>query len=265
MARYLALHETARLGKQAATPKPTDLKFTRYVDTTQVELPRRYGFDHAVSDWGMLGNDQYGDCVLAGACHEHMLLTARGSSYDKPAPFTSKEALAAYTAITGFDPNDSSTDQGTNVHDAMSYRRKTGITDEAGQAHTILAYLSLDTGDLQQVWQALYLFECVGIGIRFPRSAMDQFNARQPWSVVKGSPIEGGHYVPLVSRQGDDSAHKGQMRCVTWGQLQALTDDFYRENCDEAWAFVTEDAIERTGASARGFDLATLQADLAAL
>ena len=267
--RGFTLHKDVRLGKGTAVHRATDLQFSRYVDSEKLalQLPARFGFDHAVAPdaWGMLGNDYYGDCVWAGACHEHMLLTARGSTYGIPAQFTDRNALAAYTAVTGFNPNDPSTDNGTNVSDAMRYRRSTGMLDANGGVHKILAYLSLEPGNITQVWQALYLFEAVGIGIQFPRSAMDQFNAHQPWSVVAGSPIEGGHYVPLVSRQGDDHALKGTMRVVTWGALQTMTDDFYRTFCDEAWCYVTQDAIERNGVSARGFDLAALQADLAAL
>jgi hypothetical protein len=270
----LSLHEDVRLGKQAARHTPRDLKFSTYVDTEKValELPRSFGFDHVLAPdaWGMLGNDNWGDCVFAGACHETEVLTGRGATYNKPAPFTDDQALAAYSAVTGFDPSKGApgrnpTDQGTVVADAMSYRRHTGIADANGDVHKILAYLSLTPGDIQQVWQALYLFEAVGIGIEFPQSAMDQFNNGEPWQVVQGSQIEGGHYIPVLSRQGDDHAGRGLMRVVTWGRLQSVTDRFYRQYCDEAWCYVTEDAIKRNGTSNRGFDLATLQKDLAAL
>ena len=83
---------------------------------------------------------------------------------------------------------------------AASYRRKTGVIDTKGKRHKIVAYLALTKGNLDQHVSAAYLFGAVGVGIQFPASAMDQFNAGKPWDVVSGAKIEGGHYIPLVGR-----------------------------------------------------------------
>jgi hypothetical protein len=252
-----------KLGKHPATHDPRDLKLSTYLDaTTLPTIPPRFGYDSVVpkSSWGMLGNDQYGDCVWAGACHETMLLTAIQST-QRPsplmAPFIDQDALEAYSKATGFNPNDPSTDQGTNVRDAMKYRAVDGIWDAGDHNHKIGAYVSLDSTHLAV---AVYLFGCVGMGIQFPSSAMDQFNAGEPWSVVQGSPIEGGHYVCVVSIQ------KQTVKVVTWGTLQPATWGFVRTYCDELWAYLTPDDLNgTTGLSARGFNLSQLTADLAAL
>jgi hypothetical protein len=86
---------------------------------------------------------------------------------------------------------------------------------------------------------------------------MDQFNAGRPWSIVSGSPLEGGHYVPLVALRGD-------LYCVTWGKLQPLTRAFLTKYCDEAWAILSPEMLTG-GKSLEGFDLAQLQSDLKAL
>lgn len=253
-----------KLGKAPATPRATDLKFSAY-RTTLPTLPATFGFDHAVApdSWQMLGNDNYGDCVWAGACHEHMLLTAIQSDL-RPSPttarFTDMDALNDYAAVTGFDPNTGAGDNGTNVHDAMSYRRNTGILDASGKRHKIGAYLSLEPGNMTEVFEALYLFQAVGIGFNFPDTAMTQFNAGQRWSIVPGAQIEGGHYVPVVSKQTTFS-----VKVVTWGRLQTMTQPFYKKYCDEAWAYVSPDHLDSTGLSARGFNMTQLLADLAAL
>lgn len=179
------------LGKHPATPRKTDLRLAKYLDTTTLPtIPSSFGFDHVLPPdaWGMLGNDRYGDCVWASAAHETEVLTARGAG---AATFTEQGVLSDYSAATGFDPRDPNTDQGTNMHDAMSYRQHTGIIDAAGHRHRVGAYLSVDPGNMTELWQALYIFEAVAIGIEFPSSAMQQFNARQPWSVVKGSRVRG--------------------------------------------------------------------------
>lgn len=140
---------------------------------------------------------------------------------------------------------------------AASYRRKTGIVDATGQRHTIAAYLALAPGNLTQLYQALYLFGTVDIGIEFPASAMTQFNQGKTWSVVTGSPIEGGHAICAVAK-------RSHLEIVTWGRTQAMTTGFYRKFNDETLAMVSLEALT-DGKSLEGFDYQQLTADLAAL
>ena len=82
---------------------------------------------------------------------------------------------------------------------------------------------------------------------------MDQFNAGQPWDVVPGAKIEGGHYVPVVG-----TVHEvDQGTCVTWGKHQAFTKAFYEQYNDEAWAYITQEELHN-GAGLHGFDVAKL-------
>jgi hypothetical protein len=182
----------------------------------------------------------------------------------QPAAFTGATAIAAYTAVTGYNPNapldpngENPTDNGTNVRDALKYRQKTGLVDAGGKRHQIGAYVSIEVGNMDQLLEALYLFGVVGIGMRFPASAMDQFNAGKPWSVVPGPEPRDGHYVPLVARRKN-------LECVSWGRLQEMTPDFYKKYCDEAWAILSPEMFE-AGKSPEGFDMAQLQTDLAAV
>ena len=197
-----------------------------------------------------------GDCVFAGAAHEHQIFGTEGFA---PADFSDESVLRSYGEVTGYDPADPSSDQGTDVRDAMKYRRATGLLDAAGNRHTIAAYLSLEPGNLDHVLDAAWIFGAVGIGIEFPQSAMDQFNAGQPWSVVPGARVEGGHYVPIVAKRGEN------LVCVTWGKLQEITPRFYSKYCDEAWVMLCPEILDGSGHSPEGFDLLQLQSDLNAL
>jgi hypothetical protein len=251
-----------KLGKLPAAPDARDLMFAKYVDTTKIPAPpAQFGHEQLVppKGWGMLGNDQWGDCAWAGPAHETMLLTTEGG---KPAAFTADGVLSDYSAGTGFDPKSgppgsNPTDQGSQVRAVLGYRRTTGIVDAQGNRHKIGAYVSLNPGDLTQVYQAMYLFQVVGIGIKFPSSAMDQFNRGVPWDVVAGSPIEGGHYVCCVAKRNN-------IDIVTWGALQEMTVAFFTTYCDEAWTYISTENLQ-ANKSPEGFDLQQLQADLAAL
>ncbi len=247
-----ALH----LGKLPARPGAVSLKLASYLVPTQLPTPpAQFGHDSQVGMWQMLGNDTVGDCVIAGALHETMLWTSIGSTV---IPVSTSAAITNYSAITGYVPGDPSTDRGTDVAVAASYRRHTGIVDAAGKRHKVGAYLAITPGDVQQHLVALYLFGAVGIGIRFPQSAMDQFNNGQPWDVVPGSPIEGGHYIPAVARRG------GQTVIVTWGREQPMTDAFLQTYNDESYAYVSAEYL-KAGKSPEGFNLAQLKTDLAAV
>jgi len=251
---------TLKLGKGPAEPQPTDFKFSELAASVNLPtVPSRFGHGGAYSDWGMLGNDRYGDCVWAGAAHEHMLINKVVHQTD--VPFDDSAVLGDYSAATGFDPNDPSTDQGTNVHTALSYRRKTGVADSDGSRHKIGAYVALDPKSWDHLEQAAYIFGAVGIGINFPSSAMDQFNAGQPWDVVPGSKIEGGHYVPTVG----SVASADSVSVITWGKRQVMTRAFYEQYNDEAWAYVTNEELRSDGKGLHGFDVGKLNTYLSAL
>ena len=245
-----------KLGKKPATHDARDLLFAKYRTATLTPAP--VGFDHTglvTEPWGMLGNSTLGDCAIAGPMHETMLLNAAAG---KQIQFTDANAIGAYTAITGYNPADPNTDRGSNVRDVLSYRAATGLRDAGGGIHKIGAYVALEPGDWNELLEALYIFECVGIGIQFPASAMDQFNNGQPWDVPIGT-IEGGHYIPCVARP-----LAATVDVVTWGAKQAMTQAFYEATCDEAWAYVSSENLT-AGATLEGFNLAQLQTDLAAI
>jgi hypothetical protein len=254
-----------KLGKQPFVSDERDLKFSTYADTLP-EPPGEFGHEQAITEWGMLGNGPddtvergfagAGDCVFAGGDHETILLGAEGGHHPS---FTGVQAIADYAAVTGYVLGDASTDRGTDVRNALKYRRSTGLVDEAGHRHRIGAFLQLKPGDVAGLYQAAYVFGCVGIGIEFPSSAMEQFDGGQPWDVVDGSSIDGGHYIPVVARR------ESRPVCITWGRLQPMTEAFYEHYCDEAWVYVSSSALGPDGKTPEGFDKEQLLADLKAL
>jgi len=247
-----------KLGKLPARKDSVTFKLKNYLasprlSTTPPESVLRPDFYPEA--WEMLGNDNYGDCVWAGAGHETMLWNNEAK---KTVSFTDANVLNAYSAVTGFNPNDPNSDQGTDMQQAASYRFKTGLIDKDGNRHKVAAYLALDVADVEQLKRAVYLFSAVGIGIEFPDSAMDQFNAGKPWTVKSGSNVEGGHYVPVV---GYD---KNYVYVVTWGKVQKMTWGFFKKYNDESIVYLSDDMLTE-GQSIIGLDVATLQADLKAI
>jgi hypothetical protein len=253
---------TFKLGKLPARPNAVRFRMTTYV-LKLPEPPNTFGHFGLIRDWEMLGNDSYGDCVLAGAAHETMLWTAmratRRTITQAEDMFDDAQVLSDYSAVTGFDPRDLSTDRGTDMEEAAAYRRKVGILDRSGTRHKVSAYLSIRPGDFKRHKVGAYLFGAVGIGILFPGSAMDQFNRGEPWDVVSGSSIEGGHYIPVVGFTGEI------IWVVTWGRLQAMTRRFLEKYNDESIAYVSREMLRKSGKSPEGVRIRQLEADLKGL
>jgi hypothetical protein len=103
-------------------------------------------------------------------------------------------------------------------------------------------------------------FGAIGLGVNLPASAMDQFNAGQPWTVVQGSPDDGGHAIALVGY--DDY----WWYILTWGSVQKVAADWFTTYVEEAWASLSTDFVNAsTGKDALGGTLADLGAQFQAV
>jgi hypothetical protein len=243
---------TLQLGKTAARPDAVKLTLGNYAAALPTP-PAAFGWDYLVkpATWGMLGNDELGDCVIAGGLHETLLWRA---SARQTTALSTAAAIKNYELITGYNPSDPSTDQGTDMEAAAKYRRKTGLLDADGHRHKIGAYVACDPSQLAS---ALWIFGAIGLGIEFPAFAMDDFNAGKVWDVQRANTkIEGGHYVPLIGRSAD-----GNYRGVTWGGVVEITPKFVAKYADEILVYLSTESLT-DGVNLDGFKLAALQDDL---
>jgi hypothetical protein len=114
-------HLPLKLGKKPARPGAVKFKLANYLVKTQLPTPPKvFGHEDLIGpNWGMLGNDHYGDCVWAGAAHETMLWNKEGG---RTVLFNNTDVLKDYSAVTGFNPNDPNTIKGQTCR----WRRHTG-------------------------------------------------------------------------------------------------------------------------------------------
>lgn len=253
------LSRVRKFGKLPARRGAVSLKFGAIFNADALPTPpTHFGHYNVPVAWGALGNDRYSDCVFAGAAHETMVwANEAGMSVS----FTDQCVLADYSRVTGFDPLKPASDQGTDMQEAASFRRKTGIVDANGMRHCIDGYLALRPGDVDQLMTAVWLTGAAGVGLRFPNTADDQFGARVPWTPKKGGTIIGGHYVPCIGRNSN-----GDLLVVTWGRLHAMSPEFYTLYCDEAIAYISYEALRASDKlTPEGFDAVQLQQKIAAL
>ena len=201
---------------------------------------------------GMMANDEYGDCVFAAAGHGEMVWTANaGNIYVPP----DADILSAYSAVTGFDPNDPSTDNGTDPLAALKYWRNTGIS-----GRKIGAWAQVNAKRPEQLRQCIYLFEFCFMSLALPAA----LQVATIWDIPAGQRLGddwkpgswGGHEVA-----GVDYDEQG-VWVITWGQRLLATWAFLAAYCDLPIAVLSQDELNGSGVAPNGLHLDDLNAAL---
>ena len=243
-----------KLGKLPPRFDKRTLALAKYLDTEMPAPPVACGREFRVPNFPMDLNDELGCCTIAAAAHLIQVWTAANAG--KMVTPSDLDILAAYEAVGGYDPSDSSTDQGAVELDVLNYWRKTGIA-----GHKIDAFAVLEPKNELHIRDSVYLFGGCYIGVQLPVSAQD----KNSWDVPPygtwgdGEPGSwGGHAVPVVGygRRG--------LTVVTWGKLLTMSWAFWEAYVDEAYCVLSEDYLAR-GVTPNGFNLAELRSDLAAV
>lgn len=247
-----------KLGKLAPKANSKTLDFAKYLtgglpDPAE-KVYREYKTPEAAKSF--FGNDTVGDCTFAGAANGIILMTCHTGTVVIP---TLAQVLGGYSAVTGYDPSktdsngNNPTDNGAAMTDVLAYLQSTGLA-----GHKILGWAQIDHTNLVHRKIAVDLFGFTYVGVNLPSKAQDQFSAGQPWEVVPGDSIEGGHCIlhPGYGSEGDDY--------VTWARWdQKASAEWSRTYIDEEYVIVSDLWINQaTQKTPGGIDLPTLQADL---
>ena len=255
-----ALPALPKLGLNLEALHRPALKLADYIHAELANPPAAVSRPHPAFNWGMLANDRLGDCVIAMMLHsiEDFHLDAK-----TPVPaFTDEDAIKLYSEITGYDPSDPNTDQGTNEATAMAHWRQPGLRTSDGVDHQIVATVAVDPSNLNECRIAIDEFVALQIGIALPITAQGQTE----WAVVgdgrtgHSAPGSwGGHGIPF--REYDAETFK----CVTWGAELLLTVPFHQAYSQEAHVVVTREMLDKTGVGPSGVAWDALIADIKVL
>jgi len=250
-----------KLGKLPKRVDPRTFKLSKYLKTSELPAaPPAVDWSKSVANYGMLLNDQLGDCVIAGMMH--LAMGWQADAGHPPVVPSDQEVIAAYSAIGGYNPSDPSTDRGCNMLDALNYWRNTGISIGA-KNNRIAAFAEVDLSNAAEVKSALWLFGGLFTGFQMPLSAQNADSWTVPARGLRGRGKPGswgGHCAPLAAEDAN-----GGFRAITWGELMPTTQDFVADYCEEAYAVLSTAWIEQNGKAPCGFNLAALQSDLADL
>lgn len=241
---------TGKLGKLPVRTDVRTLRLRRYVDPSKLPPPpAELDLTERVNEWPMYANDRIGDCTTAAA--GHMIEAWTAAAVGQAIEISERSVLTAFDAVKIVDPR--SGEEGAIELDVLRYWRKHGIG-----RHRIGAFAAVPVHDPTLVRAGAWLFGGLYIGLSLPASAQAQdvwdWTGTLSGDAKPGS--WGGHAVDVVRYDAEG------LTVVTWGRLQELTWAFWDHYCDEAYCIIASDFL-RGGVAPNGFDLATLQSDLA--
>jgi len=243
-------HSQEKLGKKPARHDARTLQMANYLELPAFPTSRDWT-SKAATGWGMMLNDQLGDCTCAAVGHIIQAWSANAGPKEITLP--DQAILKAYEAVGGYKPGQPGTDQGAVELDVLKYWRKTGVG-----GYKIDAFVALEPKSHQHIEAAVDLFGGAYIGLSLPVSAQKQ----TVWSVPPGGANGtgapgswGGHAVVV------EAYDLHGLTCITWGQKKRMTWSFWDTYCDEAYATLSELWAGNKPAPS-GFNLAQLKADL---
>ncbi len=229
------IHTFPGFAKGKRAPEKRDsVRFGNFLTT----LPTAPIVDLAPNfSYPMDGNDTVGDCVVAGWDHFRQVITGLLTGTQKN--FSQNQIWDFYkTQNPNFDPNGnastngpgSNSDNGMNIQTFLSYLQRQKF---------ILGFASIDYTNEAEMRAAVWLGLGVITGVVLDEAQMGQFQ-NGVWDNVSGSPVDGGHCIPLVGyiNSPDD------MTCITWAKAVQCTRPFILKQMDEAWFILMQEHVD---------------------
>lgn len=224
-------------------PVRPDMGYLAYYAATVLPAPPDSVAPPAVNPWRMFLNDQLGCCVMACAAHLDMAWNLDVKESD--AIPTDPELRKEYFALTG------GRDSGLPESTTLNHWFRKGLF-----GYKIGAYAPVPHTDINAIKQSIAFYGGCFLGVQLPASAQQQFvpGGKSIWSVVPGSPIEGGHAIAAVGYDANG------IYIISWGQVVLCTYEWIAKYLDESYAALSNQFIQ----AGKGplLDLVSLKADI---
>lgn len=238
------------LGRLPTREDPRTLRLAAYLAADAPPPPTAVNWLTTGATWPLYRNDRIGDCTIVTCAH---MTQSWSDAVGEPVVTAETDVIAAYSAVSGYDPRTGRPDNGAYDLDVMRHWRSVGVG-----GRRITAFARVDHTNLTEVRRALHRFGGLHVGIDLPRTAQAQIGGT--WRETLGPAGRrgswGGHavHVGAYGRNG--------LTCTTWGAVQRMTWGFWRAYVDEVYAAVSTDFLDAAGMSPTGLDLPALLADL---
>lgn len=247
VAKGIHNHPKFKLGSIVGSGKKDNrtVQLSDFVKVDAAGAPASWDFDKGRKPFPahMWGNDQYGDCEVAGRAN-YLLRLQRSQTRTTPG-ISDEDVIALYKQMTGcVSPGDNNDSGLTTLDNLGQWRNGWSITKDwqiggnQTRDYKLSAYGLVDHKNAQLLRTCMYLFSGVLYGINLPITAQAQTEQGQPWDVVSGAGSNsdpgswGGHCV--YSKKYDDKTTP----VLTWQREVVMTDAFKDAYVEEAYCVV---------------------------
>lgn len=227
------------------------LKLGKYLTGIVPAHPASVDYLNTLSNWQMLGNDTYGDCVAVTWANTRRLVTAYLSTENYP---SWPEVETVYKTQ---NPNFPSQDNGMDIQTLLGWLTNNTPPDGV----KALGFASVDHTNVQEVQAAIALFGSIWIGIIVDNNNEIEFNSNQPWDYNPSSAQAGGHSVITGGYGASEGGRlSGDEKFITWAEETSFTDAFWANQVEEAWVVIWPEHMNSKEFLA-GVDMNALAAD----
>lgn len=204
-----------------------------------------------VTDWGLYGNDQYGDCGPVSVANQRKQVTRYLTGREQSPTQADVFDLYRRSGNPNFDPATGADDNGVDMQTMLEAVHTGGI---AGTK--CVGFAKIDTSNLDEVHAAIAIFGSVLLGVNLQVAQQAQ-TGQHLWEYTPGSPVWGGHAVLAGSYTANPGA---DVAVITWADTVTTTDPFWTRQVEEAWVVIWPEHLG-TVEFQTGVDMAALASD----
>lgn len=155
------------------------------------------------ANFGMMENDELGDCTCAAYYHARQVWTFHAASKEITEDDYHVEAL--YQLACGYVPGHPDTDKGGVEQEVLNFLLNIGAPTGANAVTRtkILAYFEIHAGRLDDVRRTIYECGAAYVGVQLPQSVINQLDARD--AAVDGND-DASAFNDALQRQKDHCA-----------------------------------------------------------
>jgi hypothetical protein len=231
-ARGIHAHRQRKLGRKPGDPSRPRLLLNRVL-TGEVP-PHPPAADHfsAIDDWGLYGNDLYGDCGPVSVANSLKLVTKYLTGTEVSVDQTAVFDLYRRSGNPGFNPDTHADDNGVIMQTMLEALLADGIG-----GHKPVAFGQINISSVNDLLDAIAVFGVVLLGVDLKVAQQAQTDLHL-WDYRAKSREWGGHAIPAgrYTDAPDDAADRTAV--VTWAELVDMTDSFIQHQVDEVWVVI---------------------------
>jgi hypothetical protein len=231
-----------RLGRRPADPDRPVLRFAEFwTGATPPAHPSSADHFATIADWGMYGNDKFGDCGPTSVANYRKLVTKLLLGTELSPSQNDVYDLYKRSGNPNFSPTTGADDNGVDMAVMLDAVQKGGISGTRS-----LAYAKVDVSSQDECEAAIAIFGGILLGVDLQTAQQSQTDANPPIWDYKRTRDWGGHAIVAGKYTGASAPKTSDVSVVSWAEVVGTTDAFWAHQVEEAWIVIFPEHLGTT-------------------